>query len=156
MVHFLKVIPLVFFIFLTAGSCLGGEDIPHLIFSRDNGNYPPYKYEEGGQLRGVHIELILAASKRMGVEPRFTSVSWARALRFADTGVLVKEENDASFKDETWFDQLVFLHPPLNESPQYLAFSRHHPDWSERFAKAMVAVSASGERARIYRKYGVH
>jgi len=48
--------------------------------------FPPYEYVEDGQFKGVNIELTKEAFKRMGLEPRFGTRPWKRALLELEKG----------------------------------------------------------------------
>lgn len=39
--------------------------------------YPPMEYREGGQLKGVNVDLVSDLAKRLGLEVRFTDVAFA-------------------------------------------------------------------------------
>lgn len=43
-------------------------------------DYPPYEYVENGRARGINIDLIREAFRRMGLEPVFELRPWKRAL----------------------------------------------------------------------------
>lgn len=49
-------------------------------------DYPPYEYEENGQARGINIDLIREAFRRMGMTPVFELRPWKRALLELKTG----------------------------------------------------------------------
>lgn len=49
-------------------------------------DYPPYEYEENGQARGINIDLIREAFRRMGLTPVFELRPWKRALLELRTG----------------------------------------------------------------------
>lgn len=68
-----------------------------LIFAADpirlvTGNYPPYEYEEAGEVKGLVVEVLKEAFARSHQPVEFKVVPWARALWMAQHG-----EADAVF-----------------------------------------------------------
>jgi polar amino acid transport system substrate-binding protein len=47
---------------------------------RGDGNYFPFEYQENGKLTGIHIDLIQAVADELGVNVKFESLPWSRAL----------------------------------------------------------------------------
>jgi len=56
------------------------------------GNYPPYEYEEAGEVKGLVVEVLKEAFARSQLPVEFKVVPWARALWMAQHG-----EADAVF-----------------------------------------------------------
>lgn len=54
--------------------------------------YPPYEYKEDGVLKGLDIEIIQAASERLGIKVKVKFLPWARAMNNVRLG-----KNDAMF-----------------------------------------------------------
>lgn len=50
------------------------------------GNYPPYEYEEAGEVKGLVVEVLKEAFSRSNQNVEFTVVPWARALWMAQHG----------------------------------------------------------------------
>lgn len=52
-------------------------------------DYPPYEYMEDGEVKGVNMDLMKEAFKRMNVEPSFKPMPWKRAVyELQDGGIL--------------------------------------------------------------------
>ena len=71
--------------------------ISNLVFAKDpirlvTGNYPPYEYEEAGEVKGLVVEVLKEAFARSNLSVEFKVVPWARALWMAQYG-----EADAVF-----------------------------------------------------------
>lgn len=52
-------------------------------------DYPPYEYEEDGEIKGVNLELIREAFRRMGITPSFEPRPWKRALYELEYGEIL-------------------------------------------------------------------
>ncbi|MDR3479174.1 MAG: transporter substrate-binding domain-containing protein [Burkholderiaceae bacterium] len=52
------------------------------------GNYPPYEYEEDGDIKGMAVTLINEAARRCNIAVKIQVVPWARALREAEEGLV--------------------------------------------------------------------
>jgi len=54
-------------------------------------NYPPYNYEENGEVKGVSTEIVRAVLKETGLNIKITVYPWARAYRMAleEPGTLI-------------------------------------------------------------------
>ena len=53
--------------------------------------YPPFEYTDNGELKGGDVDTVREAVERMGLEPRFVVLPWARAenrVRRGDTDML--------------------------------------------------------------------
>ncbi len=57
-----------------------------LLVVRTNENYPPYEMIINSKLTGLHIDLVYAVAKRMGINVTFKSVPWKRALKMMEKG----------------------------------------------------------------------
>jgi polar amino acid transport system substrate-binding protein len=71
-----------FCVILGLSPALAGEAPLPIAFE----DYPPYEYEENGQARGINIDLIREAFRRMGMTPVFELRPWKRALLELRTG----------------------------------------------------------------------
>lgn len=49
-------------------------------------NYPPYEYVEDGEVKGINMDLIREAFRRMGVQPFFEPRPWKRAMLELERG----------------------------------------------------------------------
>ena len=47
--------------------------------------YPPYNYEEDGQVKGVGTEVVEEVLKEAGIDYNIKVLPWARALKKAET-----------------------------------------------------------------------
>lgn len=54
-------------------------------------NYPPYNYEENGEIKGVSTEIVKAVLKEMGLDIQIRVYPWARAYQMAleEPGTLI-------------------------------------------------------------------
>lgn len=50
------------------------------------GHYPPYEYEEDGEVKGMVVEIVREAFRRAGRPVRIEVMPWARALQEAQSG----------------------------------------------------------------------
>lgn len=57
-----------------------------LLIVHADGYFPPNEMVEQGQLRGVHIDLILAVSKQLNIKVQFRSYPWKRAMSLVQAG----------------------------------------------------------------------
>jgi len=62
------------------------EPGPRLVVARADFQSPPLEYEQDGEIRGLHADLVRGAAARLGMVVEFRSVPWARALHLAQTG----------------------------------------------------------------------
>lgn len=53
---------------------------PTLFVARGNGNIPPFEWENENGVQGMHIDLVRAVGKKLGLEVQFETVPWKRAL----------------------------------------------------------------------------
>lgn len=53
---------------------------------RGNEDYPPFEMMVDGKLVGLHVEMVEAAAKSLGMRVRWTSLPWKRALLMVETG----------------------------------------------------------------------
>lgn len=53
---------------------------------RADEDFPPFEKLSQGKLEGVHVELVEAAAKSLGIKVNWTSLPWKRALRMVETG----------------------------------------------------------------------
>jgi len=68
--------------------------IPRLALSSDidveiyaDDSYPPYSYNEGGELKGIYTEILKKAFSRMeGYKVKINAVPWKRALSYIERG----------------------------------------------------------------------
>ncbi len=56
------------------------------IVVRVNANYAPFEMVVGGELTGLHIDLVYTIAQRLNIEVNFRSVPWKRAIRMVETG----------------------------------------------------------------------
>ncbi|MCJ7432233.1 MAG: transporter substrate-binding domain-containing protein [Anaerolineales bacterium] len=66
--------------------------------------YPPYEFEENGQIKGIAVDIVTEAFKRMGYEVKISLYPWARSLEIMKNG-----EADAIFTAYKTPDREVFL-----------------------------------------------
>ena len=52
-------------------------------------DYPPYEYLEDGVVKGVNIDIVREAFRRMGVTPTFETRPWKRALAELEYGDII-------------------------------------------------------------------
>lgn len=52
-------------------------------------DYPPYEFVEDGEVKGVNVDLIREAFKRMGIKPFFEPRPWKRALFDLENGDII-------------------------------------------------------------------
>jgi len=50
------------------------------------GNYPPYEYEDQNAFKGIHVDILREAFKRLGFQIRLEILPWKRMLKTAETG----------------------------------------------------------------------
>lgn len=43
-------------------------------------SYPPYEFSEGGELKGIDVDMIKAVCAKLGVTPKFQEMPWKRAV----------------------------------------------------------------------------
>ncbi|ALT79397.1 substrate-binding periplasmic protein [Paucibacter sp. KCTC 42545] len=53
---------------------------------RGNEDYPPFEMMVDGKLAGLHVDMVEAAAKSLGLRVRWTSLPWKRALLMVETG----------------------------------------------------------------------
>ncbi|WP_168224647.1 substrate-binding periplasmic protein [Rhodoferax aquaticus] len=53
---------------------------------RGDEDYPPFEMVVGHKLRGVHVEMVEAAARSMGLRVKWQSLPWKRALRMVELG----------------------------------------------------------------------
>lgn len=70
---------------LTVILCLPAQ-ADRLRFGYDQ--YPPFSYSEDGKAKGESIEVVREACRRLGHEPEFVEISWARLLESAKDGTV--------------------------------------------------------------------
>ncbi len=84
MVSLVRAIALLIFAALqTAGQALAQTEIKLV---RGDEQYPPFEMLIDGRLTGLHMELVEAAAKKLGVSVKWESLPWKRALRMVETG----------------------------------------------------------------------
>jgi len=49
-------------------------------------NFPPFEYQENGEAKGSHIDMVRVVCSRIGVTPVFSYRPWARAIEEVQTG----------------------------------------------------------------------
>ncbi len=57
-----------------------------LLIVRVNANYIPYEMVFDGKLTGLHVDLVNATARRLGIKVRFKSLPWKRAIQMIKTG----------------------------------------------------------------------
>ncbi len=57
-----------------------------IVVVRGDESYPPFEMMVDGNLTGLHIELVEAAAKKLGLSVKWESLPWKRALRMVETG----------------------------------------------------------------------
>lgn len=68
-------------------SSVFATQVDKLVIARGNHSYPPYEImSPDDKLTGLHIEMILAAAKQLGITVEFKSVPWKRALHMVKQG----------------------------------------------------------------------
>lgn len=75
------------------------------------GNYPPYEYEEAGEIKGLVIEVLREAFRRNNQSVEFQVVPWARALWMAEHGEV--DGVFATIKTPEREKTLVFSNEPV-------------------------------------------
>jgi len=67
--------------------------LPNLCFGQDENlipivfeDYPPYEYVDDGEVKGINIDLIREAFKRLGLKPFFEPRPWKRAVYEVQNG----------------------------------------------------------------------
>jgi polar amino acid transport system substrate-binding protein len=91
---------------LMAPAHAGERNLP-IVFE----DYPPYEYVENGEVKGINMDLIREAFRRMGVTPFFEPRPWKRALyglRHGDVLAL-----SSGFKTEKRLKFAIFPTEPL-------------------------------------------
>lgn len=74
-------------------------------------DYPPYEYIEGGEIRGMNMDIIREAFKRMGVRASFEPRPWKRALFQLKNGEILALSSGFRTSDREQF--AVFPDAPL-------------------------------------------
>ena len=47
-------------------------------------NFPPYAYLDNGKLKGIHVDIVKAVMKEVGIDYKITTYPWARVVRITD------------------------------------------------------------------------
>ncbi|MFT5758125.1 MAG: polar amino acid transport system substrate-binding protein [Alteromonadaceae bacterium] len=90
--------------------------------------YPPYAYEEGKKVKGVAVDIVTEALKRMGLPFSITVLPWARALHQIKNGdadaifTLFKtpeREVFADYSHQTLIAQIVSLYVKKDSSIEF-------------------------------------
>jgi len=74
-------------------------------------DYPPYEYVEDGEVKGINLDIIREAFKRMGVSPYFEPRPWKRALFQLKAGKILALSS--GFKSEKRMRFAYFPEAPL-------------------------------------------
>lgn len=74
-------------------------------------DYPPYEFVEDGEVRGINMDLIREAFKRMGITPYFEPRPWKRAIFQLKSGEILALSS--GFKTEERMKFAVFPNGPL-------------------------------------------
>lgn len=121
---------LIYTLFMTAIAFAEQEN--KLLVVRVDQNYPPYEMiSKQGDLTGLHIDLISATAKQLGIAIEFKSVPWKRALYMvkhgkADAvsyiGKTPKREAFAIFHDENILSYGSYVFFTLNEYKSKIHF----------------------------------
>lgn len=59
---------------------------PEMVVVRGDGQWAPYEMTIDGQLTGFHIELVRSVAQEAGIQVKFVSYPWPRALKMARKG----------------------------------------------------------------------
>lgn len=73
--------------------------------------YPPYEYIEDGMIKGMNMDIIREAFKRMGIKPTFEPRPWKRALFELKAGEILALSSGFRTKDREHF--VVYPDAPL-------------------------------------------
>ncbi|SOB59319.1 Extracellular solute-binding protein family 3 [Pseudodesulfovibrio profundus] len=65
--------------------------------------YPPYEFVEDGQVKGINMDIIREAFKRMGITPFFEPRPWNRAIYQLKTGEILALSSGFRTKDRQLF-----------------------------------------------------
>lgn len=76
-------VALIFCLLLLPATALAHQSLVLPIVFED---YPPYEYVEDGEVKGINMDLIREAFKRMDVDPFFEPRPWKRALYELENG----------------------------------------------------------------------
>lgn len=83
MKHLLLLLAVSFFMLLAlAQPCMAGEP---LLFVTDN-DFPPYAFQQDGELRGVDVDIVREMAKRAGLEVDILPTPWRRLMRMLRSG----------------------------------------------------------------------
>jgi polar amino acid transport system substrate-binding protein len=74
-------------------------------------DYPPYEYVEDGEVKGINLDIIREAFKRMGISPYFEPRPWKRALFQLKAGEILALSS--GFKSEKRMRFAYFPDAPL-------------------------------------------
>jgi polar amino acid transport system substrate-binding protein len=88
-------------------SVTASDDVPLIVFE----DYPPYEYMEGDEAKGINIDLIREAFRRMGVTPVFELRPWKRALMELKSGEVMALSSGFKTKEREGF--AIFPDEPL-------------------------------------------
>lgn len=82
-------------------------------------DYPPYEYVEDGQVKGINMDLIREAFRRMGIRPFFEPRPWKRALYELEHGeILALSSGFKTPRRETF---AIFPEEPLSMETNVVA-----------------------------------
>lgn len=95
------------FVVLLPFSAQADEDHLPIVFE----DYPPYEYVEEGEVRGINLDLIREAFKRIGIKPFFEPRPWKRALFQLRTGEILALSSGFRTREREEF--AVFSDTPL-------------------------------------------
>lgn len=110
MMHRFKVAVLALFLLFPAGQCLAEMEKPVVWGFSD---YPPFKYKEAGEYKGIDVLLMNEVASRLGIKIKFSDCPFKRCLELMKSGgvdfmtaIGLREERKAFVE---------FIFPPYNE-----------------------------------------
>lgn len=84
-----------------------GDHLP-IVFE----DYPPYEFVEEGEVKGMNLDIIREAFKRMGIKAYFEPRPWKRAIYQLKTGEILALSS--GFKTKEREDFVIFPDAPLS------------------------------------------
>lgn len=69
------------FLFLLQPPCASADSLNFAV-----SEFAPYVFEQNGRITGMHIEIVIAACRALGIHPRFEAMPWKRALVYVEEG----------------------------------------------------------------------
>jgi len=98
-------------IFILLGFTLEIASAKSIKICTDENLWYPFTFEEKGQSKGLHVDVVGQALTKLGFPAKFTPVPWKRCLKQAETGE-VDAVVSASYKKK----RAVYLHYPPDAS----------------------------------------